>query len=74
MGPAAAAEPLVQGIPKSPKELSISEQRARAELKVGGDKRRILKLKENLSSDKQKLKELQTQEKQQRFFLGGSNY
>jgi len=72
LGPEAASQPLVDGMPRSPKELSISEQRARAELKIGADKRRIMKLKETLSNDKIKLKDLQAQEKQQqgpqRFF------
>ena len=64
LGPEEAGKPLVD-IPRSPRELSISEQRARAELKIGSDKRRIVKLREQLSKDKIKLKELQTQEKQQ---------
>lgn len=64
LGPEEAGKPMVD-IPRSPRELSISEQRARAELKIGSDKRRIVKLKEALSKDKIKLKELQTQEKQQ---------
>ncbi len=65
LGPEAASKPLVDGVPRSPRELSISEQRARAEIKVGIDKRQIQRTKANLSSDKQQLKELQAQEKQQ---------
>ncbi len=65
LGPEAAAKPLVDGLPKSPRELSISEQRARAEIKVGMDQRQLQRTKENQGTDLQKLKELQAQEKQQ---------
>ena len=65
LGPEQASKPLVDGVPRSPRELSISEQRARAEIKVGIDQRQIQRTQANLANDKQQLKELQAQEKQQ---------
>ena len=52
-------------IPRSPKDLPISEQRARAELKVGADQRRIVRMQTNLVTEKEQLQQLQLQEKQQ---------
>jgi hypothetical protein len=46
---------------QGPEELSIREQRA-LELKIGGDKRKILRMQESLTRDKTKLKELQDEE------------
>jgi len=45
-------------------ELSISEQRARQELKVGRDKRSMVMLQERLRKDETRLKELRTEESQ----------
>jgi len=63
LGPVASNEGLV-AVPRSPKELPVSEQRARAELKIGVDKRRIRRMEESLTNDKAKLKDLQLEEKQ----------
>jgi len=49
---------------QGPEELSIREQRT-LELKIGGDKRKILRMQESLTRDKTKLKELQDEEVKQ---------
>ena len=54
----------VVAVPRSPKELPVSEQRAREELKIGVDKRRIARMGEKLAKEKVTLKELQTEESQ----------
>ena len=63
---AAAAKPFssssIATSANSPIELTISEKRARAELKVGRDKRSMVLMQERLQKDEVQLKELQKEE------------